>query len=50
MTLETVLFLQYNHSFWDASSVAQAVDNNRKKTLRSLAVSKTDMSSYIIRG
>ncbi|KAE9181133.1 hypothetical protein PF005_g22991, partial [Phytophthora fragariae] len=31
MTLETVLFLQYNHKLWDASAVAQAVENNRKK-------------------
>ncbi|KAE9056618.1 hypothetical protein PF010_g31699 [Phytophthora fragariae] len=31
MTLETVLFLQYNRKLWDASAVAQAVENNRKK-------------------
>ncbi|RLN76471.1 hypothetical protein BBJ28_00007344 [Nothophytophthora sp. Chile5] len=31
MTLETVLFLQYNRSLWDGSAVAQAVENGRKK-------------------
>ncbi|GMF11141.1 unnamed protein product [Phytophthora lilii] len=31
MALETVMFLQYNRSLWDASCVAQAVENNRKK-------------------
>ncbi|GMF12480.1 unnamed protein product [Phytophthora lilii] len=31
MTLETVMFLQYNRSLWDSSCVAQAVENNRKK-------------------
>ncbi|KAG3112134.1 hypothetical protein PI125_g8502 [Phytophthora idaei] len=28
MTLETILFLQYNRGMWDASAVAQAVENN----------------------
>ncbi|KAG2897332.1 hypothetical protein PC115_g17219 [Phytophthora cactorum] len=31
MTLETILFLQYNRGMWDASAVAQAVENNRTK-------------------
>ncbi|KAE8979512.1 hypothetical protein PF011_g22819 [Phytophthora fragariae] len=31
ITLETVLFLQYNPKLWDASAVAPAVKNNRKK-------------------
>ncbi|RAW21327.1 hypothetical protein PC110_g22231 [Phytophthora cactorum] len=28
MTLETILFLQYNRGMWDASAVAQAVESN----------------------
>ncbi|KAG2947311.1 hypothetical protein PC117_g6880 [Phytophthora cactorum] len=31
MTLETILLLQYNRSMWDASAVAQAIENNRRK-------------------
>ncbi|ETM41456.1 hypothetical protein L914_12767, partial [Phytophthora nicotianae] len=30
MTLETVMFLQYNMRLWDGSAVAKAVENNRK--------------------
>ncbi|ETN03990.1 hypothetical protein PPTG_15353 [Phytophthora nicotianae INRA-310] len=32
MTLETILFLQFNRSLWDASAVAEAIELGKKRT------------------
>eukprot|EP00644_Phytophthora_capsici_P000742 jgi/Phyca11/109141/e_gw1.16.689.1 len=32
MTLETILFLQFNRSLWDASAVAEAIELRKKRT------------------
>ncbi|ETP37440.1 hypothetical protein F442_14753 [Phytophthora nicotianae P10297] len=32
MTLETILFLQFNRSLWDASAVAEAIEFGKKRT------------------
>ncbi|ETN01356.1 hypothetical protein PPTG_17462 [Phytophthora nicotianae INRA-310] len=34
MTLETILFLQFNRSLWDASAVVEAIDLGKKKKTR----------------
>ncbi|ETI34443.1 hypothetical protein F443_19096 [Phytophthora nicotianae P1569] len=34
MTLETILFLQFNRSLWDASAVAEAINFIKKKKTR----------------